>query len=275
MDGGLRRGGECAHVRQMGVLLSHVHDDSTHRHGVGEVDGGQAGRQLQSREPREDSDAHARGNESQCCEVVLTGGEAPAFESGRGARMVDDLARRPGPHVVVDPVFVLEVDEWHRLSTGEPVAFGDHDPIVIVEERDTPHLRQVDLPVLRNLRPDLDEAVPAPVLCRLVELDIETQVRMVLGDGFDDARQQTRIERGERRDPQPGSADIAEALDQIVEAADRGEDLCRVVGQASAELGDLDAAPGPVGGAVCPPVRGRVRDYSKLSAVVISTTWVQ
>ena len=157
--------------------------------------------------------------------------------------MVDDLARGPGPHVVVDPVFVLEIDKWHRLTTGEPVAFGDHDPIVIVEERDTPHLRQVDLPVLRNLRPDLDEAVPAPVLRRLVELDVETQVRMILGHGFDDPRQQPRIERGERRDLQPGSVDVAETLDQIVEAADRGEDLCRVVGQASAELGDLDAAP--------------------------------
>src|SRR5699024_11663785 len=93
---------------------------------------------------------------------------------------------------------------------------------------------------------DLDEAVAATAPRRFVQLDVKAQDRMVTGHGFDGARQQAGAEGGEGGDAHAGPADGVEAVDEFIEFGHGGEDLPGVLGQALAELGDLDAAPGPV-----------------------------
>src|SRR5699024_10106571 len=108
-------------------------------------------------------------------------------------------------------------------------------------------------PTMRNVWSPLAEELVSPGRRRLshaprrfVQLDVEAQVRVVTGPGFDDARQQAGAEGGEGGDAHAGPADGVEAVDEFIEFGHGGEDLTGVLGQALAELGDLDAAPGPV-----------------------------
>src|SRR5699024_12709505 len=101
----------------------------------------------------------------------------------------------------------------HRLTSGELVAIGDDDSVFVVAQAHSRHLRQVGLPVLRDLAADLDEAVAATAPRRFVQLDVEAQVRVVTGHGFDDARQQAGAEGGEGGDAHAGPADGVEAVD--------------------------------------------------------------